>query len=152
MVMAAHREGMQIAMHAIGDGAVQMGLDAYAKAQAATYLDKGISLSNGSDAPVELPHVMAGIQCAVTRRSLHTPMDAPYLPEEALSVAQAIDSFTMGGAHASFEEATKGRITPGMLADFVVLDRDPIQTPIHDLAQIQVCTTVLGGQTVYSYM
>lgn len=210
MVLAAHREGMQIAMHAIGDGAVQMGLDAYAKAQAAyprqdtrhgivhcqlttadqleqfkeqgihayiqsifldadapivekrvssqlaatsyqaaTYLDKGISLSNGSDAPVELPHVMAGIQCAVTRRSLHTPMEAPYLPKEALSVAQAIDSFTMGGAYASFEEQLKGQILPGMLADFVVLEEDPFQVPVERLSEIQVNTTVLGGYPVY---
>ena len=210
MVLAAHREGMQIAMHAIGDGAVQMGLDAYAKAQAAyprqdarhgivhcqlttadqleqfkeqgihayiqsifldadapivekrvssqlaatsyqaaTYLDKGISLSNGSDAPVELPHVMAGIQCAVTRRSLHTPMEAPYLPKEALSVAQAIDSFTVGGAYASFEEQLKGQILPGMLADFVVLEEDPFQVPVERLSEIQVNTTVLGGYPVY---
>ena len=210
MVLAAHREGMQIAMHAIGDGAVQMGLDAYAKAQAAyprqdarhgivhcqlttadqleqfkeqgihayiqsifldadapivekrvspqlaatsyqaaTYLDQGISLSNGSDAPVELPHVMAGIQCAVTRRSLHTPMEAPYLPKEALSVAQAIDSYTAGGAYASFEEQLKGQILPGMLADFVVLEEDPFQVPVEQLSKIQVNTTVLGGYPVY---
>ncbi|MBQ1931371.1 MAG: amidohydrolase [Lachnospiraceae bacterium] len=210
MVLTAHQEGMQIAMHAIGDGAVQMGLDAYAKAQAAyprqdarhgivhcqlttadqleqfkeqgihayiqsifldadapivekrvspqlaatsyqaaTYLDQGISLSNGSDAPVELPHVMAGIQCAVTRRSLHTPMEAPYLPKEALSVAQAIDSFTMGGAYASFEEQLKGQILPGMLADFVVLEEDPFQVPVEQLSKIQVNTTVLGGYPVY---
>ncbi|MBR6527499.1 MAG: amidohydrolase [Lachnospiraceae bacterium] len=210
MVLIAHQEGMQIAMHAIGDGAVQMGLDAYAKAQAAyphqdarhgivhcqlttadqleqfkeqgihayiqsifldadapivekrvssqlvatsyqaaTYLDKGISLSNGSDAPVELPHVMAGIQCAVTRRSLHTPMDAPYLPGEALSVAQAIDSFTSGGAYASFEEQLKGQILPGMLADFVVLEEDPFQVPVERLSEIEVNTTVLGGYPVY---
>ena len=210
MVLTAHQEGMQIAMHAIGDGAVQMGLDAYAKAQAAyprqdarhgivhcqlttadqleqfkeqgihayiqsifldadapivekrvspqlaatsyqaaTYLDQGISLSNGSDAPVELPHVMAGIQCAVTRRSLHTPMEAPYLPKEALSVAQAIDSYTAGGAYASFEEQLKGQILPGMLADFVVLEEDPFQVPVEQLSKIQVNTTVLGGYPVY---
>ena len=210
MVLTTHQEGMQIAMHAIGDGAVQMGLDAYAKAQAAyprqdarhgivhcqlttadqleqfkeqgihayiqsifldadapivekrvssqlaatsyqaaTYLDKGISLSNGSDAPVELPHVMAGIQCAVTRRSLHTPMEAPYLPKEALSVAQAIDSFTVGGAYASFEEQLKGQILPGMLADFVVLEENPFQVPVERLSEIQVNTTVLGGYPVY---
>lgn len=210
MVLTAHREGMQIAMHAIGDGAVQMGLDAYAKAQsayprqdarhgivhcqlttadqleqfkeqgihayiqsifldadapivekrvssqladtsyqAATYLEKGISLSNGSDAPVELPHVMAGIQCAVTRRSLHTPMEASYLPKEALSVAQAIDSFTTGGAYASFEEQLKGQILPGMLADFVVLEENPFQVPVERLSEIAVNTTVLGGYPVY---
>ncbi len=210
MVLTAHQEGMQIAMHAIGDGAVQMGLNAYAKAQsayprpdtrhgivhcqlttadqlnqfreqgihayiqsifldadapivekrvgrklaatsyqAATYLDKGISLSNGSDAPVELPHVMAGIQCAVTRRSLHTAMVAPYLPKETLSVAQAIDSFTTGGAYASFEEQLKGQIMPGMLADFVVLEENPFQVPAERLSEIKVNTTVLGGYPVY---
>ena len=211
MVLRAHESGMQIAMHAIGDGAVQMGIDAYRHAQkicprndarhgivhcqlttaeqleafrelglhayiqsifldadapivekrvshplaatsyqAATYLRKGISMSNGSDAPVELPDVMAGIQCAVTRRSLHTAMDAPYLPGEAMSVAQAIDSFTAGGAYASFEENRKGRIAPGMLADFVVLEQDPLQVKADSLAQIQVCATILGGHMVYS--
>ena len=93
--------------------------------------------------------MMAGIQCAVTRRSLHTPMEAPYLPGEALSVAQAIDSFTAGGAYASFEEQIKGQILPGMLADFVVLEENPFQVPAERLSEIAVNTTVLGGYPVY---
>ncbi len=81
-----------------------------------TLLQEGVSVSNGSDCPVEKPDVLAGIQCAVTRAPLQG--GAPYLPGEAFTVAEALDSFTLRGAEASFEEGFKGRIAPGYLADF----------------------------------
>ena len=82
--------------------------------------------SNGSDCPVELPDVMKGIQCAVTRTTVKDHV-GPYLPEQALDIKQALDSFTVEGAHASFEEEVKGRIAPGMLADFVILGAIPLR-------------------------
>lgn len=103
--------------------------------------------SNGSDCPVELPNVLGGIQCGVTRNALAA--DALYRPEEALSVRQAIDSFTSEGAFASREERLKGKIQPGMLADFVVLGGNPFAVPADQIAQISVLQTVLGGKTVY---
>ena len=113
-----------------------------------TLLKKGATLSNGSDCPVELPDVMAGIQCAVTRRDLKG--FGPYHEDEAFTVQEALDSFTQSGAFASFEEWEKGRIQPGMLADFVVLGRDPFTVSPGSLKDIPVLQTWLGGKQVYS--
>lgn len=109
--------------------------------------EKGATVSNGSDCPVELPNVMGGIQCAVTRRTLDGK--GPYLPDEAFSVAQAINSFTSGGAWASFEEHLKGEIQAGMLADFVVLGENPFTVAASSIQDIPVLATYLGGQKVY---
>ena len=114
-----------------------------------TLMDKGVWVSNGSDCPVELPDVMGGIQCAVTRQ----PKDgsvAPYLPDQAFTVQEALDSFTSRAAHASFEEKVKGLIAPGMMADFVVLGADPFETDVHALKDIPVVSTWLAGELVYT--
>lgn len=113
-----------------------------------TLMGKGVTVSNGSDCPVELPNVLGGIQCAVTRSDLRGSVPA-YLPREAFTVREALDSFTKWSAHASFEETRKGQIQPGMLADFVVLDADPFETDPQQLADISVLQTVLGRQTVF---
>lgn len=113
-----------------------------------TLMDKGLCVSNGSDCPVELPRVMAGIQCAVTRTTLDGSV-GPYLPQQAFTVQEALDSFTKWGARASFEEQLKGQLKPGMLADFVVLEANPFQTPIHQLSSIGVMATYLGGHPVF---
>ena len=108
----------------------------------------GASVSNGSDCPVELPDVMAGMQCAVTRCDLQGR--GPYLAQEAFSVQEALDSFTQAGAWSSFEEDKKGRIAPGMLADFVVLGANPFETDAFALKNIPVLKTFLGGEQVFS--
>lgn len=115
---------------------------------AKSFIDNGVSFSNGSDAPVEDPVALRGIQCAVTRRSIGS-QDTPYRPEEALSVQDAIDSFTKGSAYASFEENIKGKIQPGMLADFVVLGEDPFKVDPEALHKIPVMATYLEGKKVY---
>lgn len=112
-----------------------------------TLMDKGATVSNGSDCPVELPNVMGGIQCAVTRRDLKGA--GPYLPEEAFTVQQALDSFTKLGAYASFEEEKKGQIAPGMLADFVVLGGNPFEMDSSKIKDIPIVATYLGGKRVY---
>ena len=112
-----------------------------------TLLDKGVCVSNGSDCPVELPNVMAGIQCAVTRCSLDG--FGPFLPSEAFTVQDALESFTTAGARASFEENKKGCIREGMLADFVILSEDPFRTEPTDLHNIKVLSTYLGGKKVF---
>jgi len=86
----------------------------------------GVTVSNGSDCPVEMPDVLAGIQCAVTRCDLQG--NGPYLPNEAFTLEEALDSFTSAGAWASFEESSKGKIKPGMYADFVILSKNPFET------------------------
>ena len=113
-----------------------------------TLMDGGVSVSNGSDCPVELPDVMRGIECAVTRTAIDGT--GPYLPEEAFTVREALDSFTIRGAEASFEEASKGRIASGYLADFVVLDGNPFAADAHELHNISVQACYLGGNCVYS--
>ena len=112
-----------------------------------TLLDDGVCVSNGSDCPVELPDVMAGIRCAVTRRSLDG--FGPFLPDQAFSVQEALDSFTSAGARASFEENRKGRIAPGMLADFVILSGDPFKTAPDQLHKISAVSVFLGGREVF---
>ena len=109
--------------------------------------DHECHVSNGSDCPVELPDVMAGIQCAVTRRDLHGW--GPYLPAQSFSVQEALDSFTKAGAFASFEERKKGQMQPGMLADFVVLGGNPFETAQEELKNIPVLETYLDGNRVF---
>lgn len=112
-----------------------------------TLKNMGATVSNGSDCPVELPRVMAGIQCAVTRCDLKG--EGPYLPEEAFTVQEAIDSFTKAGAYASFEEEFKGKIRPGMLADFVILGENPFEAEKMRIKDIPVLATFVGGKCVF---
>ena len=104
-----------------------------------TLKNNGATVSNGSDCPVELPYVLGGIQCAVTRCDLKG--HGPYLEHEAFTVQEALDSFTSAGAYASFEENIKGRIAPGMLADFVVLGVNPFETDPAKIKDIPVLRT-----------
>lgn len=112
-----------------------------------TLMEMGTTVSNGSDCPVEYPNVMGGIQCAVTRRDLKGV--GPYLPGEAFTVREALDSFTKAGAYASFEESVKGQIRPGMYADFVVLGKDPFAVAEDKIKDIPVLRTYVAGKRVY---
>ena len=111
-------------------------------------MDQGVSVSNGSDCPVELPNVMAGVACAVTRTALDGT--GPYLPDQAFSVQEALNSFTIRGAEASFEENIKGKIAPGYLADFTLLSENPFETEPGRLHAIRAVGTFLGGKCVYA--
>jgi len=113
-----------------------------------TLMKNGISVSNGTDCPVELPDAMACMQCAVTRSTLRDHK-GPYLPEEAFTVQEALDSYTIRGAEGSFEEDRKGRIRKGMLADFVVLDQNPFAVDVEEIKDIPVHATYLGGKKVF---
>ena len=114
-----------------------------------TLMNMGVSVSNGTDCPVELPDALAGMQCAVTRTTLRDNV-GPYLPQEAFTVKEALDSYTIRGAEASFEEDVKGLIAPGYLADFVVLGQDPFAVSPSAIKDIPVLATYLGGRQVYS--
>lgn len=113
-----------------------------------TLMRGGLSVSNGSDCPVELPDVMRGIQCAVTRTSIDGT--GPYLEDEAFTVSEALDSFTIHSAEASFEEDRKGRIAKGYLADFVILGANPYTVDKNKLHEIPVIASYLGGKCVYN--
>ena len=107
-----------------------------------------IEASGGSDCPVELPNVMQGIQCAVTRKTLHGT--GPFVVSEALSVEEALNLFTLKGAYASLEEKEKGSIEVGKAADFVILTGNPFKVNPMDLGKIEVKETYMNGQQVYA--
>ena len=206
LASAAHRAGMQIAMHAIGDGALDMCLDALEKAMSEkdrdarhyivhcqmgcmeqyrrmarlaigaaiqppfvpsdrsmalrrvgerralsgyawkTLKDLGIFLSGGSDCPVEPFDPLWGIQAAVTRQDRSGFPRGGWNPSQNLTVAEAVDLYTAGGAYASFEEHRKGSLEAGKYADLVVLDRDIFTVSPEEIGDVRVCLTMAGGR------
>lgn len=105
------------------------------------------TMSSGSDCPVEYPDVLKGIQLAMTRTSLDGT--GPYLLEQALTVNEAIDSFTKQASYASFEENIKGEIKEGMLCDFVVLDQSIEECDVNRVKDINILSTYVNGNKVY---
>lgn len=114
-----------------------------------TMLKKGIHIGLGTDCPVEDLDTMNSIYCAVTRMDLEGYPKGGWLPEENLTVKDAVSSYTMGSAYASFEEDIKGSITEGKLADMVVLDSDIFKISPEKIKDVQVDMTFLGGKLVY---
>ncbi len=112
-------------------------------------LDAGVPLAFGSDAPVADPNPLWGIHAAVTRQRRDGSPPGGWYPAQRLTVAEAVWGFTMGPAQASGREAELGSITPGKLADLVVLDRDIFTVEPMEIAQTQVAMTVLSGRVVY---
>ena len=112
-------------------------------------LDAGAALAFGSDWFVAPPTPLEGIYAAVTRRTLDDRHPAGWVPEQKISVEQALTAYTRGAAYASFEEQVKGMIAPGMLADLTVMDRDLRAIPAHEIRQVQIVRTVLGGRTIH---
>ncbi|MFP4978806.1 amidohydrolase [Paenibacillus sp. CN-4] len=111
-------------------------------------LAKGIRCAGGSDAPIEPLNPFLGIHAAVTRRK-PGETHAGYLPEEKLTVREAVRLFTAGSAQAAGEEGERGEIRPGMRADFTVLDRDIWSEP-EALLRVKACMTVVNGEIAYS--
>ena len=112
-------------------------------------LDAGASLAFGSDWFVAPADPIAGIHAAVTRQTLDGKNPDGWVPEEKISVEQALRAYTADAAHASFEEDSKGMIRPGMLADLVLLDRDITSIAPDAIQQTQVVMTIVGGSVVY---
>jgi predicted amidohydrolase YtcJ len=111
------------------------------------FLNKGVTLAFGTDYPVEPVTPFRGLYSAVTRKSENGKQE--YFPEQRLTMDQALAAYTQGSAFAEYEEKEKGKIVPGMLADFVVLDRDPTASSPEKLLGTKVLRTVVGGKTVY---
>jgi predicted amidohydrolase YtcJ len=111
------------------------------------FLNQKVGLAFGTDYPVEPVTPFRGLYSAVTRRSENGKQD--YFPDQVLTMDQAIAAYTQGSAFAEFEEKEKGKLVPGMLADFVVLDRDPTASVPMKILETKVLRTVVGGKTVY---
>ncbi len=111
-----------------------------------TAIDMGIPVAGNSDSPVSAADPLLRIQSMVTRKSAEGKV---YGPRQRVTVEQALRAWTLGSAFASFDEQIKGSITVGKLADFVVLNRDPLSVPPDELKDIQVDVTVIGGHVVY---
>jgi predicted amidohydrolase YtcJ len=112
------------------------------------FLDDGIPLAFGTDYPVEPITPFRGLYAAVTRKNEAGTKE--YFPEQKITIEQAIAAYTTGSAYAEFEEKQKGLLQPGMLADFVVLDRDILKVSPAEILKTRVLRTVVGGKTVYS--
>jgi predicted amidohydrolase YtcJ len=112
-----------------------------------SFLNAGVPLAFGTDYPVEPLTPFRGLYAAVTRKNEAGTKE--YFPEEKLSIEEAIKAYTSGAAYAEFEEKTKGELTPGKLADLVVLDRDITKIPAEQILGTRVLRTVVGGKTVF---
>ena len=113
----------------------------------AAFLNKGVPLAFGTDYPVEPVTPFRGLYAAVTRKSEDGKQE--FFPAQRLTMDQAIAAYTTGSAFAEFEEKEMGKLTPGMLADLVVLDRDVTASSPEKILTTRVLRTVVGGKTVY---
>ena len=204
---AAHANGWQLAVHAIGDGAVDVVLDVLEAAQRRfpredcrhriehfgvasdeqvaraarlgvvpvpqgrfvnelgdgiaramgeprtrfcyrmrSLLDAGMVVPASTDAPVVDYPPLANIHDMVNRS---TSSGAPFVPEERVTVAEAVHAYTVGSAYASHQEHEKGRLVPGMLADFAVLSDDIHTVDPATIRDLRVTATVVGGEVVH---
>lgn len=113
----------------------------------ADFLRHGVVLAFGTDYPVEPVSPFRGLYAAVTR--MNESGTKTYYPAEKLNIEQAIAAYTTGAAFAEFAEKQKGKLAPGMLADFIVLDQDITAAAPAKLLETKVLRTVVGGKTVY---
>jgi len=111
------------------------------------FLNNGVRLAFGTDYPVEPITPFRGVYAAVTRKSEDGAKE--YFPEQKLTIHEAIAAYTTGAAYTEFAESEKGSLAPGMLADFVVLDRDITKVEPGEILGTRVLRTVVGGKTVY---
>jgi predicted amidohydrolase YtcJ len=139
--------------HAIDDGRWAERVIGSARS-ATTYafrslLDNGALVAFGSDWYVAPASVIEGIYAAVTRRTLDGAHPDGWVPEQKVTVEEALRAYTVAGSYASYDEDNRGRLKAGMLADFVVLDRDLTTIDVDDIRGTQVLRTVVGGRSVF---
>ena len=109
----------------------------------------GAPLAFGSDAPVEAPDPFAGMAAAISRTGPDGQPFGGWFPGEAVGREAALAGYTAQGAYAGFAESRFGELKPGMRADFVVIDRDPLLATPQDIRQTRVLQTWVGGERVY---
>jgi predicted amidohydrolase YtcJ len=114
-------------------------------------IDTGAILVNGTDVPVEPVNPFASFYALVTRQTLAGDPEGGFEPGQKISRAEALRAYTLNAAYAAFEEQEKGSLSPGKLADFVVLDRDIMTIPADEILATRVLTTYVSGEVVYQY-
>jgi len=112
--------------------------------------ESGATLAFGSDWTIAPLDPLTGIHAAVTRRTLDGKNPNGWQPQEKITVAQTVRAYTVGSAYAEFAETVKGSITPGKLADLVILDRDIFTIDPADIVKSRVVCTVMDGKAVFS--
>jgi len=111
-----------------------------------SFVNEGLIVAGSSDSPVVPANPLIGMYAAVTRRAKTGQIISP---EESVSASQALATYTINGAYSSFEEKIKGSLTPGKIADIVVLDGNPTKLPLEAIKDIRVQMTILDGKIVW---
>ncbi len=112
-------------------------------------LDAGARVAFGSDWFVAPPIPLMGVYAAVTRRTLDDANPAGWVPEQKISVEEALTAYTRTAAYASFEEGEKGSLAPGKLADLVLLDQDVTTVAPERIREVRVLRTIVGGRSKF---
>ena len=139
------------AVHATSDGPFVVARLGERRAQSGAYawrslLQSGAIVTNGTDVPVERVDPLAGFYAAITRKMKN---GVPFFPQQCLTREQALRSYTLDAAYAAFEDDIKGSLTPGKLADIVVLSQDIMTIAEEEIRTTNVVMTILGGKVVY---
>lgn len=113
------------------------------------FLDAGVALALGSDFPVEQVDPRLGLYAAVSRQDLDGQPPGGWLPEQRLTAAEALRGFTRDAAWAGFAENTVGTLKPGLRADFVLFDGDPLHVAPRAIVDLKVLSTWVDGEAVY---
>jgi len=111
--------------------------------------DHGVTLAFGTDWPVAPLDPMLGLYAAVTRATLDGKNPDGWIPEEKITLPEAVEAYTMSSAFAEFQEKDKGSITPGKLADMVILSDNIFDLKPEAIRNAKVETTIVGGKVVY---
>ena len=109
--------------------------------------DAGAKVAFGSDWPVAPLDPFVGLDAAVTRRTLDGKNPGGWFPEQRITVAQAVEAYTLGSAYAAHQEADRGTLSVGKFADFVVLSQDIFAAP--EIGDTKAVLTVVGGKVVF---
>jgi len=114
-----------------------------------SFLAAGVRLALGTDWPVAPLNPMETLYAAVTRATLDGKRPGGWVPEEKITLREAMEAYTTGAAYAEFRETDKGNLTPGKLADLVVLSDDVLALPPERIRDVKVDVTIVGGRAVY---
>jgi predicted amidohydrolase YtcJ len=114
-----------------------------------TLLDKGVRLALGTDWTVAPLNPMLTLYAATTRATLDGQHPDGWVPEQKITIREAVAAYTSGSAFAEFQEAEKGTIARGKLADIVILSDDVLAVPAARIKDVRVLTTIVGGKVVH---